>query len=111
MAALFERDDPDLADCLRTVDDPEIGLNIVDLGLVVHARRTSDEIDVQLTLTSRACPLGEMVMGDVRSALASRFPRVHRIAVELVWNEPWTADHITDDGYAQLGRTRKKELI
>src|SRR6218665_2965773 len=62
MAALFERDDPDLADCLRTIDDPEIGLNIVDLGLVVHATRTSDAIDVKLTLTSRACPLGEMMI-------------------------------------------------
>ena len=104
-------DDQELADCLRAIDDPEIGLNIVDLGLVVFARRTAASIEVHMTLTSRACPLGQMVIDDVRDHLAADFPQVGRVDVRLVWNPPWTADRITDAGYAQLGRTRKKELI
>lgn len=102
--------DPGLCDCLRDVLDPEIGLNIVDLGLVIEARRSAEEIEVKLTLTSRACPLGELVMADVRERIAANYPAVDRVNIELVWDPIWTPDLITDRGYELLGRTRTRTL-
>lgn len=91
--------------------DPEIGLNIVDLGLVVAANRSPAAIEVKLTLTSRACPLGEMVMSEVHEKIAASYPSVARVNVELVWDPPWSPDLITDRGYELLGRTRTRTLI
>lgn len=103
--------DPSICDSLRAVLDPEIGLNLVDLGLVYQARRSDEEIDVRLTLTSRACPLSEMVLEEARQQLVQSFPNVPRVNLKLVWDPPWSPDLITDSGYAALGRTRKRELV
>ena len=107
MAAELE---PAVTECLREVLDPEIGLNVVDLGLVFEARREAGRVIVRLTLTSRACPLGEMVLDEVRQALAASFPDA-RLDVQLVWHPMWTPDCITDRGYELLGRTRARTLI
>lgn len=96
--------DPDVLDGLKDVLDPEVGLSVVDLGLVYEARRTADVVTVALTLTARACPLGEMILEDAREALAERFPDASRIDVALVWDPPWDPDRITDRGRAMLGR-------
>lgn len=103
--------DPGLCNCLKAVLDPELGLNIVDLGLVHLARRSQDEIEVKMTLTSRACPLAEMVIEEVHHRIASTYPQVARVNIQLVWDRAWTPDDITDSGYQQLGRTRRRELI
>jgi metal-sulfur cluster biosynthetic enzyme len=99
---------PDIADCLLEVMDPEVGLSVVDLGLVYHASRDADGISVALTLTTRACPLGEMIVEEARAQLASRFPDEPRIAVDLVWHPPWSPDLITDRGRQLLGRQPKE---
>lgn len=91
--------------------DPELGLNIVDLGLVYLARRSQNEIEVKLTLTSRACPLAEMVIEEVRERIASTYPQIARVNIQLVWDPVWTPSLITDSGYEQLSRARKRELI
>jgi metal-sulfur cluster biosynthetic enzyme len=102
--------DPGLCECLRDVLDPEIGLNIVDLGLVLHARRSADGILVRLTLTSRACPLGELVLAEVREKVAASYPTVPRVDIQLVWDPIWSPDLITDRGYELLGRSRTRIL-
>lgn len=96
--------DPAVLDPLNDVIDPEIGLSVVDLGLVYEARRSADVVTVALTLTAQACPLGEMILAEARDALAERFPSVPRIDVALVWDPPWDPDRITDRGLALLGR-------
>jgi metal-sulfur cluster biosynthetic enzyme len=96
--------DLDLAECLRSVLDPEIGVNIVDLGLVYWARRTGEHVDVGLTLTSRACPLGALVIEDVRTRIADDLPQVARVDVELVWEPRWSPDLINAAGRQALGR-------
>jgi metal-sulfur cluster biosynthetic enzyme len=110
----MDSDDPgfddEVAECLRDVLDPEIGLNVVDLGLVYVARRRGTEIDIALTLTSRACPLGELVLAQVRDCLARAYPG-HELNVELVWSPAWTPDLITDRGYDLMGRERTRTLI
>ena len=98
--------DPGLCHCLKAVLDPELGLNIVDLGLVFLARHSQDDIEVKLTLTSRACPLAEMVIEDVRERIASTYPHVARVNIQLVWDPVWTPDFITDSGHKQLGRSK-----
>lgn len=103
--------DPGLCECLRGVLDPEIGLNIVDLGLVIEARRSTEAIAVKMTLTSRACPLGELVIAEVRERIGSTYPTVAQVNVDLVWDPIWTPDLITDRGYELLGRTRTRTLI
>jgi metal-sulfur cluster biosynthetic enzyme len=99
--------DPDVADCLRGVIDPEVGLSVVDLGLVYEASRDADGIAVAITLTTQACPLGEMIVEDARERLAIRFPDEPRIHVDLIWHPPWTPDRISDHGLAMLGRQKK----
>jgi metal-sulfur cluster biosynthetic enzyme len=81
--------DPEILDVLRGIFDPEIGINIVDLGLVYRAERTADAIDVAMTMTSRACPLGEMILDEARAALSKRFPTL-LVTASLVWEPPWT---------------------
>ena len=94
--------DPDILDCLQEVMDPEIGLSVVDLGLVYRAER-GEGIEVALTLTTRACPLGEMIVEDARGRLERGFPDAPRIAVNLVWSPPWSPDLITARGRELLG--------
>jgi metal-sulfur cluster biosynthetic enzyme len=96
--------DPDVLECLQAVLDPEVGLSVVDLGLVYHASREANAIEVALTLTTRACPLGEMIVEDVRERLGHWFQDVSRVDVKLVWEPTWNPDFITDRGLELLGR-------
>jgi len=100
--------DPAVLDCLRQVMDPEVGLSVVDLGLVYQAEHGDQGITVALTLTTRACPLGEMIVEEARALLEQRFPDAPRIAVGLVWSPPWSPDRITSAGLERLGRARRK---
>jgi metal-sulfur cluster biosynthetic enzyme len=95
--------DPDVLDCLSDVLDPEIGLS-VDLGLVYRADRAPDGIDVAITLTTRSCPLGEMITEDAKERLYRRFQDCPRIDVSLVCEPPWHPDRITDRGRELLGQ-------
>lgn len=95
--------DPALLECLTEVIDPESGLSVVDLGLVYRASRDESGIDIALTLTTRACPLGEMLLEQTRERIASRFEDAPRISAALIWHPPWTPDMITDRGRTQLG--------
>ena len=100
--------DPAVADCLLDVVEPEIGLSVIDLGLVYHASLNADGVDVMLTLTTRNSPFGGVIVGNARERLARHFPHTPRISVELVWNPPWNPELITDYGREMLdGRTRK----
>jgi metal-sulfur cluster biosynthetic enzyme len=100
--------DPDLLACLGGVIDPEIGLSVVDLGLVYRATRDESGIDVELTLTARSCPLGEMLIEEARDRLVDRFPGVSRIGLGLVWHPPWKPDLINERGRELLGLKPKE---
>jgi metal-sulfur cluster biosynthetic enzyme len=96
--------DTNILDALQAVIDPEVGLSIVDLGLVYRAMRTDEAIDVAITLTTRACPLGRMIVREAEDRLRQRFPDAGSVDVKLVWEPPWKPDRITEQGRAQLGR-------
>ncbi|HEY0852486.1 MAG TPA: metal-sulfur cluster assembly factor [Bradyrhizobium sp.] len=93
--------DTDLLDVLRGIIDPEIGINIVDLGLVYRAERTDEAIDVAITMTTRACPLGEMMLEEARAALSRHFPTL-LVTTSLVWEPPWTPAMMSAAGRESL---------
>ena len=97
--------DPDVLDCLLDVLDPEVGISVVHLGLIYRAVRTPGRIDVDLTLTARTCPLGGMIVDDVRDCLRRRFNDCPTVSVRLVWSPAWTPERITDLGLALLGHS------
>jgi metal-sulfur cluster biosynthetic enzyme len=77
-------------DALRQVMDPEAGMNIVDLGLVYGIERRRRRRAVQMTMTSAACPMADMIVDDAHAALAGALPPGTPVEVELVWDPPWT---------------------
>jgi metal-sulfur cluster biosynthetic enzyme len=93
----------DIRTALKAVIDPELGINIVDLGLVYHAERECDVIDIALTMTTPACPLGEMMSEEIKLVLRSRFPEVAEVRVEIVWDPPWSPDLMSEESRRQLG--------
>ncbi|HKS85146.1 MAG TPA: metal-sulfur cluster assembly factor [Pseudolabrys sp.] len=95
--------DADILAALKAVVDPELGINIVDLGLVYHASLNARGIDIALTMTTPACPLGEMMSEEIKTVLRDRFPDAQDIRVELVWDPPWSPDMISEDARGQLG--------
>ena len=72
-------------------------VNIVDLGLVYGVRRTGSRVDVDLTFTAMGCPAYELLLGDVRERLL-REPGVEDVVIQVVWDPPWTAERLSEDG-------------
>jgi metal-sulfur cluster biosynthetic enzyme len=95
----------DMEEAMRDVVDPELGINVVDLGLLyglnVEKNETGTVALVDMTLTSAACPLTDVIEDQVLSALVGA-GLVNEIKINWVWNPPWGPDKITDDGREQL---------
>lgn len=83
---------------LRRVDDPELGINVVDLGLVYAVAVEGKRVDVRMTMTSPACPLGPYITEQARQAILAELPELESIEIELVWEPPWhpglMAEHV-----------------
>lgn len=90
---------------LHHVIDPEIGLNVVDLGLIyqIDVDETSREIFVSMTLTTQFCPMGDSIRASVARALQQAFPD-HRVHIELVFDPPWNTRRISEQGQKFLNR-------
>lgn len=90
---------------LYDVYDPEIGLNVVDLGLIygIHFDEKDYRIDVSMTLTTQFCPMGESIVSNVTQALSTTFPE-YEIHVELTFNPPWSYERISEEGQQYLNR-------
>ncbi|GAB3788386.1 metal-sulfur cluster assembly factor [Nocardioides ungokensis] len=90
----------DVTEAMKDVVDPELGINVVDLGLVydVHLDESSNVV-LDMTLTSAACPLTDVIQDQTNSALEGL---VNDVAINWVWMPPWGPDKITDDGREQL---------
>lgn len=88
---------------LKYIIDPEIGINIVDLGLVYKVSLEQGLLTVELTLTTPGCPMSSTIVKAAEQILMKRFPNLD-VAVELVWSPPWSMEMITEEGERQLGR-------
>jgi metal-sulfur cluster biosynthetic enzyme len=94
----------DLEEALKDVVDPELGINVVDLGLVYDLQVGADNVaTIDMTLTSAACPLQDMIEDQVSAALTGGpTPLVEDFRINWVWLPPWGPEKITDDGRDQL---------
>lgn len=91
-----------VCEALRRVLDPEIGESIVDLGLVYGIVAEETAIKVIMTMTSPACPMGEMLLDEVHAELEHAFPGAE-IDIQLVWEPPWNPDMISAEAKERLG--------
>ncbi|ATL68463.1 metal-sulfur cluster assembly factor [Nocardia terpenica] len=91
----------DIEEAMRDVVDPELGINVVDLGLVYGLRVEEDIAVLDMTLTSAACPLTDVIEDQSRNALV-RSGLVEDLKINWVWMPPWGPDKITEDGREQL---------
>lgn len=82
-------DDSAVYDALRGVDDPEAGMNVVDLGLVYAVRTGAGSIEVDMTMTTPACPVSGMLVEQARTAIEAIAPAGTRVQVNLVWDPIW----------------------
>jgi len=90
----------EVVEAMKDVVDPELGINVVDLGLVYGQQVHEDgAITLDMTLTSAACPLTDVIEDQTRSALG---PWTDDVSINWVWMPPWGPDKITDDGRDQL---------
>lgn len=89
----------EIEEALKDVIDPELGVNIVDLGLLYGVNADDSSITLDMTLTSAACPLTDVIEDQANSAL-DEFER--DVKINWVWMPPWGPDKITDDGREQL---------
>jgi len=96
-------DEEAVRDALRSVDDPEAGMNIVDLGLVYRIDVLADGVRVELTMTTPACPLGDLITDNARRAVSALLPDGVGVDIELVWEPPWTPDRMSDAAKQTFG--------
>ncbi len=94
----------EVMNALKAVYDPEIGINIVDLGLVYGVNVEDSTVNVDMTLTSPACPLGPIIQTQAHAILTSNFEDVDDVKINLVWNPPWDPRTMaSEDAKLELG--------
>jgi metal-sulfur cluster biosynthetic enzyme len=92
-------------EALRQVDDPEAGMNIVDLGLVYEVAVEADRVRVDMTMTTAACPMAEMLTAQAQRVVAAIVPAGTEVEVRLVWDPPWTPEKMTGIAKTHFGWT------
>jgi len=95
-------DEPIIREALRQVIDPELGCNIIDLGLIYSVEIAGSKILVKMTLTTAGCPMHESIAYGVQMAVLG-LEGVDDVEVEVVWDPPWNPAMMTPEGRAQLG--------
>lgn len=89
-------------EALKVVKDPEIPVNVVDLGLVYDVEFVEGgQVEITMTLTSVGCPVQDLIRADAEMAV-SRLEGVEGVNVEFVWTPPWGPDKMTEDGKRQM---------
>lgn len=88
---------------LRQVIDPEVGMNIVELGLIYRLALGVQTLEVDMTMTSPACPMGEALLEDVEAALKKALPAGWALDLALVWEPPWSPERMSEEARAHFG--------
>lgn len=92
----------EVIEVLKNVYDPEIGVNVVDLGLVYDVDVDDSVVNVKMTLTAPGCPMHDMISRTAEMAIES-LDGVKEAHVDMVWDPPWTPDKLSDEGRRLLG--------
>jgi metal-sulfur cluster biosynthetic enzyme len=90
-----------IREALRCVIDPEAGMNIVDLGLVYRIEAATGR--VEMTMTTPSCPVGPMLVDEAKAAVRAALPEMADVAVELVWEPPWSAAMMSERAKKHFG--------
>ena len=90
-------------EALKTVEDPEAGMNIVDLGLVYAIRCEPGRVRVEMTMTSPACPVASFLVDEAVAAIRALAPEGTDVQVELVWEPPWTPERMSPEAQSRFG--------
>ena len=90
-------------EALRAVEDPEVGINIVDLGLVYRIDVTTECVRVEMTMTTQACPMGDLITDNARRAVVALLPDGVGVDIELVWDPFWTPDRMSEAAKQTFG--------
>lgn len=93
----------DVRDSLMFVIDPEVGVNIVDLGLIYDVEFHDTAVLITMTLTTPGCPLHDTIEEAIHRVIETRHPNITEIKTNLVWEPPWDTEMITESGKRQLG--------
>lgn len=86
---------------LSRISDPEMPVSLVDMGMVYRVAVADGIAEIDLTFTSIGCPAMDMILGDVRGAVAA-LPGIDRVELDVVWSPPWTKDRLTTKGRTLL---------
>ena len=92
-----------IRETLKEILDPEIGVNIVDLGLVYQIELRPEELYIQITMTSPTCPLSGVITRNMDQVLRKTFPDLGEMTIELVWDPAWSPELMSDTAKKQLG--------
>lgn len=92
-----------ILETLMQVLDPEIGINIVDLGLVYNIEISAEEVLIQITMTTPACPLHGVITANMDKVLRQNFPELGPMTIELVWDPLWSPEMMSAVAKDQLG--------
>jgi metal-sulfur cluster biosynthetic enzyme len=92
----------ELLEALRQVEDPELGMDIVDLGLLYDVEVEGPKVKITYSLTSMGCPAGPLIAQDI-DRTAREVPGVEEVDLELIFDPPWTPDRMSDDAKFILG--------
>ncbi|MCC5871522.1 MAG: putative Fe-S cluster assembly protein SufT [Gammaproteobacteria bacterium] len=95
-------DEANVWEALRTVYDPEIPVNVVDLGLIYDCRIEGHTVAIDMTLTSPGCGMGPVLLDDVKYRVA-KVPNVEEVQVELVFDPPWGREMMSEEAQLELG--------
>ena len=95
-------DELQVLEALKQVVDPELMINVVDLGLIYNVVLNGKTVEVELTLTSPACPVGPQIIEQAKAVLRD-LPEVEEVNVNLVMSPPWTPERMTEEARDQLG--------
>lgn len=92
----------DVLESLKKVIDPEIGINIVDVGLIYRVDVREDEVEIDFTLTAPGCPLGDTINNDIITVVREDHG-IDNVITNLVWNPPWSIEFLSEEARLDLG--------
>jgi len=92
----------DVMKVLKECLDPEIGINVIDLGFIYGVKVDKNKVHIKMTLTTPGCPMHSFIVEDIRNKV-NKLKGVKEVNVELVWDPPWTPDRMSDEAKKKLG--------
>lgn len=96
-------DEASIRDTLRQVIDPEVGMNIVDLGLIYRIECAPEQIRIAMTMTTPACPMSDMIIDNIKMVLSMALPENIQVNVDLVWEPPWHREMMSAEARKHFG--------